>query len=60
MLGVFLQQFFEDAPGLGAEMVEEIFPVMLQSFGPLAAGSQGGIEGKMAEQVKGIGFRLTD
>ena len=37
MLGVFLQQFFENGPCLGAEMIEEIFPVVFQTLGPLAA-----------------------
>ena len=59
MLRVFFQQFFQNCTGFGTKAVEKVLPLALQPLGPLATGTQRGVEGEVTEQVEGVRLRLT-
>src|SRR5690606_33337049 len=59
VLFVLAPQCVKDLAGLRAVAVEEVLLVLSQSLGPLSAGPQRSVVGKVAQQVERVGLGLT-
>ena len=59
VLGVLVEQLFEDGARLGAVAAPEVLALALECQRAFAARAQRGVEGQVAEQVEGVGLGLA-
>ena len=59
MLGVLVEEVFEDLAGLDAVLREEVLALTAQPLSALAPGAQGCVERQMAEQIERVRVGLA-
>jgi hypothetical protein len=59
VLGILLQQFFQDTSRLGTELVEEVPLLRAEPVGTLPSRPKGRVEGDVAQQVEGVCLGLV-